>query len=210
MCLELSDRSEIWQAPRQQCYRGACQISTQCDNSNYKSRSFETYQDLTIRHLIWYWNGTQVFHEERFQMSVRSQCWEMIDNANISMSPKIKFSTIRVNLIDTSYNENVCVLIIPPPPPWLPILLIHIRSQVKTRQKSKSIFEKIAKNSNFGTLQRILQMTHLLKLLTGNKMCNYNTRSTQKSLVRQQNAWFDTKKARFNTKMPGSTQKCPP
>ena len=32
---------------------------------------------------------------------------------------------------------------------------------------------------------------------------NYNTHSTQKSPVRQQNAWFDTKK-------PGSTQKCPP
>ena len=32
---------------------------------------------------------------------------------------------------------------------------------------------------------------------------NHNTRSTQKSPVRQQNARFDTKK-------PGSTQKCPP
>ena len=31
---------------------------------------------------------------------------------------------------------------------------------------------------------------------------HHNTRSTQKSPVRQQNAWFDTK-------MPGSTQKCP-
>ena len=31
---------------------------------------------------------------------------------------------------------------------------------------------------------------------------NYNTHSTQKSPVRQQNAWFDTKK-------PGSTHKCP-
>ena len=31
---------------------------------------------------------------------------------------------------------------------------------------------------------------------------NYNTRSTQKSLVRQRHAWFDTKN-------PGSTQKCP-
>ena len=31
---------------------------------------------------------------------------------------------------------------------------------------------------------------------------NYNNRSTQKKPVRQQNAWFDTKK-------PGSTQKCP-
>ena len=33
-------------------------------------------------------------------------------------------------------------------------------------------------------------------------LLHYNTRSTQKSPVRQQNAWFDTKK-------PGSTQKCP-
>ena len=32
----------------------------------------------------------------------------------------------------------------------------------------------------------------------------------KKCLVRQQNAWFDTKKARFDKKMPGSTQKCPP
>ena len=32
---------------------------------------------------------------------------------------------------------------------------------------------------------------------------HFNTRSTQNSPVRQQNAWFDTKK-------PGSTQKCPP
>ena len=33
-------------------------------------------------------------------------------------------------------------------------------------------------------------------------LLHYNTRSTQKSPVREQNAWFDTKK-------PGSTQKCP-
>ena len=36
---------------------------------------------------------------------------------------------------------------------------------------------------------------------------HYSTRLTTKSPVRQQNAWFDTKKNRFNTKMAGSTQK---
>ena len=51
-----SDRPEIWQAPRQHCCRGACQMSKRCDNSNYQSRGFETSRDLTIRHLIRYWN----------------------------------------------------------------------------------------------------------------------------------------------------------
>ena len=55
--LELSDRSEIWQAPRQHCCRCACQISKRCDNLNYQSRGFETSRDLTIRRLIGYWNG---------------------------------------------------------------------------------------------------------------------------------------------------------
>ena len=55
--LALSDRSEIWQAPRQQGCRSACQISKRCDNLNYQSRGFETSRDLTIRRLIGYWNG---------------------------------------------------------------------------------------------------------------------------------------------------------
>ena len=55
---ELSDRSEIWQAPRQHCCRCAFQISRRCDD--YKSRGFETSWDLTIRHLIGYCNGAQV------------------------------------------------------------------------------------------------------------------------------------------------------
>ena len=45
--LELSDRSDIWQAPRQQGCRSACQISRRCDNLNYQSRGFETSRDLT-------------------------------------------------------------------------------------------------------------------------------------------------------------------
>ena len=58
--LELSNRSEIWQAPRQRCCRSACQISKRCDDLNFQSRGFETSRDLTIRRLIGYWNGAQV------------------------------------------------------------------------------------------------------------------------------------------------------
>ena len=52
---------------------------------------------------------------------------------------------------------------------WLPILLIHIRSHVITRQSYKLKF--FAKNSNFVILQKTLQATSLLKLL--DKMCKY-------------------------------------
>ena len=55
--LELSDRSEIWQALRQQCCRCACQISKRYDNSKYQSRGFETLRDLTKRRLFGYWDG---------------------------------------------------------------------------------------------------------------------------------------------------------
>ena len=41
--LELFDCSEIWQAPWQQCCRGTCQMSEQCDNSNYQSRGFRDF-----------------------------------------------------------------------------------------------------------------------------------------------------------------------
>ena len=57
--LKLSDRSEIWQARRHHCCRGASQISKRCDDSNGQSRRFETSRDLTIRRLIGYWNGAQ-------------------------------------------------------------------------------------------------------------------------------------------------------
>ena len=50
--LELTDRSEIRQSPRQQCCRGACQILKRCDDLNYQSRGFETSRDLTSRRLI--------------------------------------------------------------------------------------------------------------------------------------------------------------
>ena len=58
--LELSDRSEIWQAHRQHCCRCACQISKWYDNLKYQSRGFETSRDLTIRRLFGYWDGALV------------------------------------------------------------------------------------------------------------------------------------------------------
>ena len=54
---------------------------------------------------------------------------------------------------------------ISPAAPWLPILVIHIRSHVKTRQSESYNFKKIAKNSNFVILQDTLHATHFLKLL---------------------------------------------
>ena len=58
--LELSDRSEIWQALRQQCSRCACQVSKRYDNLKYQSRGFETLRDLSKRRLFGYWDGAQV------------------------------------------------------------------------------------------------------------------------------------------------------
>ena len=58
--LESSDRSEIWQALRQQCCRCACQISKRYDNLKNQSRGFETLRDLTKRRLFGYWDGALV------------------------------------------------------------------------------------------------------------------------------------------------------
>ena len=58
-----------------------------------------------------------------------------------------------------------------PAAPWLPTLVIHIRSQVKTRQSQTYKFKNIGKNSNFEILQETLHTTHLLKLL--DKMYKY-------------------------------------
>ena len=55
--LELSDRSEIWQAFRQHCWRCACKMSKRYENLKYQSRGFDTSRDLTIRRLFGYWDG---------------------------------------------------------------------------------------------------------------------------------------------------------
>ena len=66
--LESSDRSEIWQAHRQHCYRCTCQISKRCDNLNCQSRGFEASRHLTIRSLIGYWNGTPTPSVRRYRI----------------------------------------------------------------------------------------------------------------------------------------------
>ena len=57
--LELCGRFKIWQGPRQQCCRGAGQISRQYKHLNTRFRAFETLRNLTTRCLIWYWNRAQ-------------------------------------------------------------------------------------------------------------------------------------------------------
>ena len=55
---------------------------------------------------------------------------------------------------------------IPPAAPWLPILVIHIRSQVKTNKtKSKLQILKNWQKFRFKILQKAVHPTHLLKLL---------------------------------------------
>ena len=75
--LELSDRSEIWQALRQQCCRCACQILKRYDNLKYQSRGFETLRDLTKRRLFGYWHGAQV-------PITLSHWWNMVRNTSIT------------------------------------------------------------------------------------------------------------------------------
>ena len=55
--------------------------------------------------------------------------------------------------------------------------MIHIISQVKTRQSQSYKFLKIAKNSNIEILQETLHTQHLLKLL--NKMYKYEMDPTR-------------------------------
>ena len=66
---------------------------------------------------------------------------------------------------------------IPTAAPWLPILVIHITSRVKTRQSQSYKFKKIAKNTNFEILPKTLYATHLLKLL--DKMYKYEMDATK-------------------------------
>ena len=49
--LDFFNRSEIWQAPRQQHRRDACQIAERYDNYNIQSRGFETSRYLVLRRL---------------------------------------------------------------------------------------------------------------------------------------------------------------
>ena len=50
--LDFSNRSEIWQAPRQQRFGDACQNPKRYDYYDIQSRSFETSRDLAKIRLI--------------------------------------------------------------------------------------------------------------------------------------------------------------
>ena len=66
---------------------------------------------------------------------------------------------------------------IPIATPWLLILVIHTRSQVKTTQSQNHKFQNISKNSNYKILQEFLHATHFLKLL--DKMYKYEMDPTR-------------------------------
>ena len=51
-----------------------------------------------------------------------------------------------------------------PDAPWLPILVLHIRSQVKTRQSHSYKLKQNNKNPNYKILQETSHQTHLLML----------------------------------------------
>ena len=79
--LKLSDRSEIWQALRQQCCRCACQISKRYDNLKYQSRGFETLRDLMKRRLFRYWDGAQVISVEKLPRCTSAElAWKCIQH----------------------------------------------------------------------------------------------------------------------------------
>ena len=80
---------------------------------------------------------------------------------------------------------------IPPAAPWLPILVIHIRSQVKTKQSQSYKFWKISKNSNFEILQATLHTTHLLKLFDKTYKYEKDPTRTVGATERMQDGWTD-------------------
>ena len=64
-----------------------------------------------------------------------------------------------------------------PATPWLPILVVHIRFQVKIKTKLKLQILKIDKASNFIVLQQTVHTTYVLKLL--DKMYKYEMDPTR-------------------------------
>ena len=76
--LELSDRSEIWQALRQHGCRCACQISKRCDNLKYQSRGFETSRYLTKRRHFGYWDGAGPLLLTWFNFNLSMDKWSHV------------------------------------------------------------------------------------------------------------------------------------
>ena len=79
--LDFSNRFEIWQAPRQQRCRDACQIPERCDYYNTQSRGFETSRDLAVRRL----NHLPGYMSPLFRCRQRQQHSVSSNNSNSSM-----------------------------------------------------------------------------------------------------------------------------
>ena len=94
------------------------------------------------------------------------------------------------------------------PTPWLPILVIHIRSQVKRKQSQSYKFLKIAKNYNFEIFQKALHATHLLKLL--DKMYKYEMDPTRTvcATERTRDAGRTDGQTEWNQYTPPTTSLC--
>ena len=73
-CLDFFNRSEIWQAPRQQCCRAACQISERCDNYSIQSRGFETSLDLAVRRFTAKWIEALYSAKKNIENNPKNSC----------------------------------------------------------------------------------------------------------------------------------------
>ena len=98
--LELSDRSEIWQARRQHCCRCACQISKRYGNLKYQSRGFETSWDLTIRRLFGYWDGSLMAFSLPCQPIISVDIWKNM-GGHLGMSTIQQFTVLVISMSST-------------------------------------------------------------------------------------------------------------
>ena len=71
--LDISNRSEISQAPRQLRYRDACHISERYDHYHTQTRGFETSRYLTVRHhLLGEWRSLGFFYLQLHEWLIKS------------------------------------------------------------------------------------------------------------------------------------------
>ena len=87
--LKLSNCSDIWQAHQQHCCWCNCQFSKRCKYFNTWSRLFKTLWDLTIRHLIGYWNRVQ--QAAKLHLFTLIFCKAMKSRLHSSRSPNYNF-----------------------------------------------------------------------------------------------------------------------
>ena len=67
--LNFLNRSEIWEAPQQQCYGTTCPIPERYDNYNIQSHGFETTRDLAVRRPTSQWTEALIQSHLQLQRS---------------------------------------------------------------------------------------------------------------------------------------------